>query len=89
MIALIAVLLFAAASALRERGGTPMTPETIFRICSMTKPITSVAALHLVEAGRLELDQSLVDWLPENLTFGFSDAIPAPAEFTFSLRATF
>ena len=35
------------------------------RIQSMTKVITSVAALRLVEAGRLELDQSLVDWLPE------------------------
>ena len=35
------------------------------RIQSMTKAITSVAALRLVEAGRLELDQSLVDWLPE------------------------
>jgi CubicO group peptidase (beta-lactamase class C family) len=31
----------------------------------MTKAITSVAALRLVEAGLLELDQSLVDWLPE------------------------
>ncbi len=35
------------------------------RIQSMTKAITSVAALRLVEAGRLKLDQSLVDWLPE------------------------
>jgi CubicO group peptidase (beta-lactamase class C family) len=35
------------------------------RIQSMTKAITSVAALRLVEAGHLGLDQSLVDWLPE------------------------
>jgi CubicO group peptidase (beta-lactamase class C family) len=35
------------------------------RIQSMTKPITAVAALRLVEAGRLGLDQSLDDWLPE------------------------
>ena len=42
-----------------------MRDDAIMRIQSMTKAITSVTALRLVEAGRLELDQSLVDWLPE------------------------
>jgi CubicO group peptidase (beta-lactamase class C family) len=46
-------------------GGGAMGQDAIMRIQSMTKAITSVAALRLVEAGRLELDQSLVDWLPE------------------------
>jgi CubicO group peptidase (beta-lactamase class C family) len=46
-------------------GGGPMGEDAIMRIQSMTKAITSVAALRLVEAGHLELDQSLVDWLPE------------------------
>jgi CubicO group peptidase (beta-lactamase class C family) len=46
-------------------GGGPMGEDAIMRIQSMTKAITSAAALRLVEAGRLELDQSLVDWLPE------------------------
>ena len=46
-------------------GGGPMGEDAIMRIQSMTKAITSVAALRLVEAGRLELDLSLVDWLPE------------------------
>ena len=46
-------------------GGGPMDEDAIMRIQSMTKAITSVAALRLVEAGRLELDQSLTDWLPE------------------------
>ena len=46
-------------------GGSPMGEDAIMRIQSMTKVITSVAALRLVEAGRLELDQTLVDWLPE------------------------
>jgi CubicO group peptidase (beta-lactamase class C family) len=46
-------------------GGGPMGEDAIMRIQSMTKVITSVAALRLVEAGCLELDQSLVDWLPE------------------------
>ena len=46
-------------------GGGPMGDDAIMRIQSMTKVITSVAALRLVEARRLELDQNLVDWLPE------------------------
>ena len=46
-------------------GGGPMGQDAIMRIQSMTKVITSVAALRLVEAGRLDLDQSLVGWLPE------------------------
>ena len=46
-------------------GGGPMGADAIVRIQSMTKAITSVAALRLVEAGRLELDQPLVEWLPE------------------------
>lgn len=46
-------------------GGGPMREDAIMRIQSMTKGITAVAALRLVEARRLELDQSLADWLPE------------------------
>ncbi len=46
-------------------GGRPMGADAIVRIQSMTKAITSVAALRLVAAGRLELDQSLAGWLPE------------------------
>ena len=42
-----------------------MGDDAIIRIQSMTKVITSVAALRLVEAGPLGLDQSLADWLPE------------------------
>jgi len=36
--------------------GPAMTPDTVFRIASMTKAITSVAAMQLVEAGKLSLD---------------------------------
>jgi CubicO group peptidase (beta-lactamase class C family) len=46
-------------------GGRDMGEDAIMRIQSMTKAVTSVAALRLVEAGHLELDQNLVDWLPE------------------------
>jgi CubicO group peptidase (beta-lactamase class C family) len=46
-------------------GGGLMGEDAIMRIQSMTKGITSVAALRLVEAGCLELDQGLLEWLPE------------------------
>ena len=35
----------------------PMTPDTIFRIYSMSKPITTVAAMMLVEEGKLALNE--------------------------------
>ena len=46
-------------------GGAPMREDAIMRIQSMTKAITAVAALRLVEAGRVALDESVVQWLPE------------------------
>jgi CubicO group peptidase (beta-lactamase class C family) len=44
---------------------TPMRSDTLFRIASMTKPITSVAALMLVEEGRIALDDPISRWVPE------------------------
>lgn len=52
----------------RERG-TPVTPDTIWRMFSMSKPITSVAALMLWEQGRFELRDPVARFLPE-----FADA---------------
>lgn len=43
---------------------TPMTLDTVFRLASMTKAITSVAAMQLVERGRLHLDQPVASVLP-------------------------
>ncbi|HPF22647.1 MAG: serine hydrolase domain-containing protein [Hyphomonas sp.] len=49
-----------------EMGGpTPIGPETIFRIYSMTKPITSLAAMILFEEGRLRLDHDVARYIPE------------------------
>ena len=47
------------------QSGRPMDLDTIFRIYSMTKPITSVAVMQLVEEGRLRLRDPLADVLPE------------------------
>ncbi|KLU25520.1 beta-lactamase [Caballeronia mineralivorans PML1(12)] len=44
---------------------TPMMRGTLFRIASMTKPVTSLAALMLVEEGRIALDDPVSRWLPE------------------------
>lgn len=43
----------------------PMQRETIFRIYSMTKPITSAAVLMLLEEGKLRLTDPVDQWLPE------------------------
>jgi CubicO group peptidase (beta-lactamase class C family) len=45
--------------------GAPMSRDTIFRIASITKPITAVAAMILVEECKLRLDESIEPWLPE------------------------
>jgi CubicO group peptidase (beta-lactamase class C family) len=42
----------------------PMTKETIFRIASMTKPITSVALMILFEQGKFQLGDPISNWLP-------------------------
>ena len=58
--------------------GAAMTPDTIFRIASMTKAATSVAAMQLVEQGKLQLDQPIGSVLPElsapQVLEGFDDA---------------
>jgi CubicO group peptidase (beta-lactamase class C family) len=43
----------------------PMQLDTLFRLASITKPIASVAAMRLVEAGKLELDAPIARYLPE------------------------
>jgi CubicO group peptidase (beta-lactamase class C family) len=43
----------------------PVERDTLFRIASMTKPITSTAALMLLEEGRFALDDPIARWAPE------------------------
>jgi CubicO group peptidase (beta-lactamase class C family) len=45
--------------------GRPVTEDTRWRIYSMTKPITSVAAMSLYEEGAFELTDPISRWLPE------------------------
>jgi methyl acetate hydrolase len=45
--------------------GKPMRTDAIFRIASMTKPVTAVAAVMLIEEGKLNLDDPVSKYLPE------------------------
>ncbi len=48
-----------------REAGKPMRPDAIFRICSMTKPITSVAVMMLYEEGFFQLEDPISKYLPE------------------------
>jgi CubicO group peptidase (beta-lactamase class C family) len=56
---------FKAQGMLDIESGKPMPPDAIFRICSMTKPITSLAVMTLYEEGRFLLNDPVSKYLPE------------------------
>jgi CubicO group peptidase (beta-lactamase class C family) len=68
----------------------PMPRDTIFRIASITKPITAVAAMILVEECKLRLDEAIDQWLPElanrrvlrSLSSEIDDTVPANRPIT-------
>jgi hypothetical protein len=79
-------------------GGTaPMRRDTIFRITSMTKPITAVAAMILVEECKLRLDEPVHGLLPElaerkvltRLDGPLDDTVPARRPITLRDLLTF
>ena len=49
----------------RESDGPPLQLDSIFRIASMTKAVTTVAALQLVEQGKVSLDEPVARHLPQ------------------------
>ena len=67
----------------------PVTPATMFRVASMTKPVTSVALMMMVEEGKVRLNDPVSRYIPEfkNLKVAVADpivaaergAVPAPA----------
>jgi CubicO group peptidase (beta-lactamase class C family) len=69
----------------------PLARDTIFRIASMSKPVTSVAALMLLEEGRLALDEPIARWAPEfgemrvlqEADSALDDTVPAERPITF------
>jgi CubicO group peptidase (beta-lactamase class C family) len=74
-------------------GTAPMTMQSVFRIASMTKAVTTVAAMQMVEQGRLSLDQPAGEIVPQlaepQVLEGFgADGAPRlrPARGTVTLR---
>lgn len=78
-------------------GSIPMRRDTIFRISSMTKPVTAVAAMILVEECRLRLDEPVDRLLPElanrtvltRLDGPLDDTVPAHRPITVRDLLTF
>ncbi len=58
-------ILYAGAFGTRDSTGVPMKVDTIFGIASMTKAITTAAALQLVEQGKVQLDEPVSKYLPQ------------------------
>jgi CubicO group peptidase (beta-lactamase class C family) len=78
-------------------GATPMSRDTIFRIASLTKPVTAVATMILIEECRLRLDDPVDDLLPElagrrvlrRLDGPLEDTVPAERPVTVRDLLTF
>jgi CubicO group peptidase (beta-lactamase class C family) len=78
-------------------GGAPMRRDTLFRLASLTKPVTAAAALLLVEEARLRLDDPVDPWLPEladrrvlrRVDGPLDDTVPAERPITLRDLLTF
>ncbi|HEV2567206.1 serine hydrolase domain-containing protein [Sphingomonas sp.] len=70
---------FSSAGTMRD--GQPVGPDTLFRIASMTKPVTSVAFMMLVEEGRVALDDPVHRVIPEWKGLGVYDGGGGSAPF--------
>jgi CubicO group peptidase (beta-lactamase class C family) len=73
----------------RDRAKTvPLQPDAIFWIASMTKPVTSVAAMMLVEEGKLDLAAPVYQYLPElkDVIVGVETRDPANGQSKLSLE---
>jgi CubicO group peptidase (beta-lactamase class C family) len=59
------VAIVASGDGVAYRGAHGVSPDAIFAIASMTKPITSAAVMQLVETGKIKLDEPAPSYLPE------------------------
>lgn len=65
MVATESKILYSGAFGTRDSSGVAVTADSIFAIASMTKAITTVAALQLVEQGKVTLDEPVSKHLPQ------------------------
>jgi CubicO group peptidase (beta-lactamase class C family) len=63
-------------------GNEPMQRDTIFRVASLTKPVTAAAAMILVDENKLRLDESVERWLPELANRKVLKSIGSPLDDT-------
>jgi CubicO group peptidase (beta-lactamase class C family) len=56
----------------------PVTPDTVFRIASMTKSFTALSILKLRDAGKLSLEDPVAKWIPEFARFQYPTKDTAP-----------
>lgn len=66
-------ILYSGAFGTRDSSGAPVTADSIFAIASMTKAITTVAALQLVEQGKVKLDEPVSRYLSQFATLEVLD----------------
>ncbi len=67
----------------RPRDSVPATAETVYRTGSVSKMLTNLAVMHLVEEGKLDLDVPVTQYLPE-----FSPPVPDSTPLTLRLLMT-
>ncbi len=87
----------AAAGSADAEGTVPMARDSLFRVASLTKPITAAAVLLLVDDGELTLDDPIARWLPELATptvvrtpdGPVDDVVPAARPITVADLLTF
>ncbi|MFF2787170.1 serine hydrolase domain-containing protein [Streptomyces sp. NPDC058049] len=87
----------AAVGSLDTAGTAPMARDSLFRIASVTKPVTAAATMMLVEDGLLALDVPVARWLPElaaptvvrTPSAPLDDVVPADRPITVADLLTF
>jgi len=81
----------------KNRDPAPVKRDTIFRIASLSKPITAVGAMILIEDCKMRLDDSIEPWLPEladrrvlkSISSEIDDTVPARRAITVRDLLTF
>jgi CubicO group peptidase (beta-lactamase class C family) len=80
---------FVSAGTLAIGDATPVDPDTLFRVYSMTKPVAGMAAMILIDDGKIKLDQPIADFIPEFADMRVAtnseaslDSVPAKTQIT-------
>ncbi|MGW3321585.1 serine hydrolase domain-containing protein [Streptomyces virginiae] len=87
----------AAVGSVDTAGTAPMARDSLFRVASVTKPVTAAVTMMLIEDGLLALDMSVARWLPElaapmvvrTPSASLDDVVPAGRPITVADLLTF